>query len=198
MPAIWTQMSCGALAADHLRPVVGVAQDQLRRNDPLLEDRALAVHVLEEQVQRLDPLGQARLELAPFGARDQARHDVERDQALGRVLVAVDAEGDADAAEHVFGLGAAGGEQVRRRLLEPARHLAVERARRLARHAPSRQTPQPPPCRYLVPCATDRPPSRLASQLPCRGRAPEPRRPASPGPPAWRRNRPRSSAIRPA
>src|SRR5271165_7603092 len=56
--------------------------------------------------QRARALREAGFERAPFPAGQQARNDVKRDKALGRVLVAVDAEGDADAAEHVFGLGA--------------------------------------------------------------------------------------------
>ena len=116
-------------AADHFRPVVGIAQDQLVGDDLLLQHRARAVDVLEEQVERGDALDQALFEEAPFGARNDARHDVERDQPLGGVLVAVDAEGDADAAEHVFRLGAAGGENVGGRFLEPAGDVTVDRPR---------------------------------------------------------------------
>ena len=94
-----------------------------------LENGARSVDILEEQVERARALRQAGLEPAPFGARDETRHDVERDEPLGGVLVAVDAEGDADAPEHVFGLGAARGQQFGRRLLKPASDLAIERPR---------------------------------------------------------------------
>ena len=53
-------------------------------------------------------------------------------EPLGGVLVAVDAEGDADAPEHEFGLGAARGEELGRRFVEPARDLMIERPRRTA------------------------------------------------------------------
>ena len=89
----------------------------------------LSVDILEEEVERARALREAGLELAPFGPRDETRDDVERDQPLGGVLVAVDAEGDADAPEHVFGLGAARGEQFGRRFFEPASDLAIERPR---------------------------------------------------------------------
>ena len=45
--------------------------------------------------------------------------DVEGDQALGRLLLAIDGEGDADAAEQEIGLRPAGGQKRRGRLLEP-------------------------------------------------------------------------------
>ncbi len=115
-------------AADHLRPVVGIAKDEFRRDDPFLEDRPRPVNVGQEKVQRAHALGEAGLQPPPFGAGENAGNDVEGDQPLGGVLVAVDAEGDADAAEHVLRLGAARGEHIGRRLLEPFFDMPVERA----------------------------------------------------------------------
>jgi hypothetical protein len=70
---------------------------------PAFEDLLVVVDVVDEAVERRDALAQAALHLAPLGARDHARDQVERDQALGAgavlVLGAVDGEGDADAAE---------------------------------------------------------------------------------------------------
>jgi hypothetical protein len=62
-----------------------------------LEDLLLVVDVVEEGVERLHPLPQAGLQRLPLGRRDDARDDVEGDQALGAGLLAVDREGDADA-----------------------------------------------------------------------------------------------------
>jgi hypothetical protein len=64
------------------------------------------VDVGEEGVQRRDPLAQAAKQLPPFGCRDDARHHVEGDQPLGTGLLAVNGEGDADAAEQQVCLGA--------------------------------------------------------------------------------------------
>ena len=116
-------------AADHFRPVIRIAQDQVGRNQAFLQDRAGTVNVAQEHVERVDALGDASFKLVPFGARDQPWNNVERDEPLRRVLVAIDAEGDADAAKHELGLGAPGGEHVGRRLLEPALDVTVERAR---------------------------------------------------------------------
>ena len=134
-------------AADHFRSVVGIAQDQLVGDDLLLQRRARAVDVLEEQVERGDALDEALFEEAPLGAGNDARHDVERDQPLGGVLVAVDAEGDADAAEHVFRLGAAGGENVGGRFLEPAGDVTVDRPRFAGADAHFVKRRRRPPCR---------------------------------------------------
>jgi hypothetical protein len=53
------------------------------------------VDVLEEQVDRGQTLREAALERAPLRRRDDARQQVERKDALGALLVAVDGEGDA-------------------------------------------------------------------------------------------------------
>ena len=53
------------------------------------------IDVLEEQVDRRQPLGQAALERPPLRRGDDARQQVERKDALGALVVAVDGEGDA-------------------------------------------------------------------------------------------------------
>ena len=68
------------------------------------------------------------LQEPPFRARHDARDDIERDQPLLRVGLAVDREGDADAAEDQLGLAAAVVEHVGRHIVEPARELAIGRA----------------------------------------------------------------------
>ena len=71
---------------------------------PGLEDLLLVIDVVQEQVQRVHALAQPAFEQLPFGRRDDARHDVERDQPLGAAVLAVDGEGDADAVEGALGL----------------------------------------------------------------------------------------------
>ena len=56
----------------------------------------------------------------PFRRGQDAREDVERDQPLGRIGVAVDREGDADAPEQELGLAPAVVEHVRRNAAEPS------------------------------------------------------------------------------
>ena len=93
-----------------------------------------------KRFERVDALAQARLQLAPLVRRDDARNEVERDQALGAgavlVLGAVDGEGDADAPEDQLGLLAARAHHLRRLLVEPAVVPAVVLADRTARAPP--------------------------------------------------------------
>ena len=113
--------------AVHLRAERRIAEHQIFRNDSGAQDFARAIDILDEQIERVDALGQALLQELPFGSRHDARDDVERDQALGGVGLAVNGEGDADAAEDEFGFAAAVIENVGRDLLEPLRQLAIGR-----------------------------------------------------------------------
>ncbi len=100
------------LHAEHLGPVVGVLVDQFGRDQPGLQDLTVVVDVGEEEVERLDALFEALGELAPFLAGDDPRHDVERDDPLLGIVLAVDGEGDADAAEQHFRFPGAGAQLV--------------------------------------------------------------------------------------
>ena len=62
---------------------------------PIAQDVLVVVDVLEEQVQRGQPLHQAALDLLPFGGGDDARHRVHRPDALDAFFLAVDGEADA-------------------------------------------------------------------------------------------------------
>ena len=62
---------------------------------PVLQDALRSVDVLQEQIQRDDALREPALDAVPLGARNDARNQVEGEQALGAAAVAVDGEGDA-------------------------------------------------------------------------------------------------------
>ena len=74
--------------------------------------------------------------MAHSSARDQPGHDVERNQAFGGFLVAVNREGNPDPAEQEIGLTATGLQKFRRYLLQPVGEPLVDRAGTtpLARH----------------------------------------------------------------
>ena len=114
-----------------------VAVDEVGRDDAGLDAFLRAVDVGEEGVERRDALLQAALERDPFRLGQHARDDVEGDQPLGRLVVAVDREGDADAAEEQLGLAAAGVEDLGGRLVEPL--LQVPRRRSGRPPAPLRR-----------------------------------------------------------
>ena len=64
-------------------------------NDLILEDLLLVVEVVQEEVQRRDPLDEAGLKARPFAGRDDSRDQVEREDPLGALRVIVDGEGHA-------------------------------------------------------------------------------------------------------
>src|SRR5262249_18068399 len=61
----------------------------------------------------------------PLLGGENSRDDIERDQALLSLGVAVDGKGNADTAEHHFGLASAQIEQVRRNAVQPARQFGI-------------------------------------------------------------------------
>ncbi len=109
----------------HFRAEGGIAVDEIVGNDAGAQDVARAVDVLDEGVERLDALGEALLQQPPFAGRHDARDDVEGDQPLLRLGLAIDREGDADAAENELGLAPSIVEHVGRHFPEPARKLAI-------------------------------------------------------------------------
>ena len=103
----------------HHRPVLRVVQHLLGRNLAGLEDFLVVIDVVQEHVERLDALAQARLHRLPFGRRDDARNDVEGNQALLARLLAINGKGDADAMKGQIGLGPLAGDAFGRGRLEP-------------------------------------------------------------------------------
>ena len=90
--------------AGHLAAVLRVAEHALGRDRARLQDLLLVVDVVQEEIERAHALLQAALEHLPFVRRNDARHDVERDEALGAAVLAVYRERDADAMECALGL----------------------------------------------------------------------------------------------
>ena len=87
-------MSRGHLQPDALAAVAGGAEDQLGRNDPVLEDQPLVIDVVNEEVERANPLLEPALDPVPLGGGDQPGDRVERDDPLDALLAAVDRERD--------------------------------------------------------------------------------------------------------
>ena len=83
------------------------------RDDPVAQDVLLVVDVVEEEVQRDDPLGQAGFQMLPLGRRDHPRHGIERENPLGPAVVVIDVEGHPLPQEMLVAGGATGIEVVR-------------------------------------------------------------------------------------
>ena len=63
--------------------------DQRARNLAVLQNALLAVNILQEKIQRHHALGEAAVDLFPFRMRQDARDQIEREQALGAAAVAI-------------------------------------------------------------------------------------------------------------
>ncbi len=111
----------------HLGAIKLVAHDLRRGNHAGLDDFLAVIDVVQEQVEGADALEQAGLQLAPLGARQNARDDVEGDQPLGAGGAAIDRKGDAQALEQKVGLLALGGEGRVRGIAQPPHHPRIGR-----------------------------------------------------------------------
>ena len=89
------------------------------------------IEVVEQQVDRGDALDDAALDLLPFVGRQHARDRVERQDAVDRLAVGIDREGDAEIVERLLGAGGAALELADRHAAEP---VADVRGRRAAQH----------------------------------------------------------------
>ena len=116
--------------AVHLRAENRILEDQVFGDDVGFENFAAAIDVLDIGVDGLHALLEAAPHDLPFLGGDDARDDVERDQALLRLGVAIDRKGDADAAEQELRLAPAVVEHVGRDLAEPVLQLGIGRPHR--------------------------------------------------------------------
>ena len=62
----------GHLQPDAIAAIAGCAEDQLRRNDAVLEDQPIVVDVVDEEVKRPDPLFEPAFDPVPFRRRRSA------------------------------------------------------------------------------------------------------------------------------
>ena len=80
--------------AAHLRPVLRALVHHVFRDYAVGDDPRVAVNVIQEAVECEDPLREAGLELTPLAGGQDPRQAVDRDDALVRLVVTVDGEGD--------------------------------------------------------------------------------------------------------
>ena len=108
------------------------AVNEMARHDAFLQDPAVLVDVLQEHVQRGEPLNQSSLDRLPFARRDDARQQIVGKDALGALVVAIDGECDPLVQERAVGILLSVA-QICRRQLEQAAMQRVVRLARLAR-----------------------------------------------------------------
>src|SRR5205807_6962414 len=95
--------AAGEGKADQLRPEPSRAHHQVGRKGAVAEDQPAVVEVLQEVIERLDPLRQAALDPLPGPSADDPRDEVEGKDLLDPLVVLVDGEGDAVVAEAALG-----------------------------------------------------------------------------------------------
>ena len=119
---------------DHFGPVIGVAQHQRLRHDLVAQNRAVVIDVPEKRVQRGDALAHAAIDMVPLGRGQDPRHQIERQDAVDRVAVRVNREGDAEIVQLGLGDFGAAAQIVRRDLAQPRQDLGDPRVARRAIH----------------------------------------------------------------
>ncbi len=97
------------------------------------QDFLAVIEIVDEGVERPHPLLDAGRQLAPFSGGEDARNDVEGDEPFGGLVVAIDREGDALAAEDRLGLLQRPLDVLRAQGLEPLLDAGIGLADRAAR-----------------------------------------------------------------
>ena len=78
-------------------------ENDLARHDAVVEDPLLVVKIVDEQVQRVNALLKPLLQPEPLSRRDNAWHDVEREDLLHSSLLAIHIERDPHLHQHPLG-----------------------------------------------------------------------------------------------
>ena len=85
----------GRVDADHLAPEVARPEHELGGDLSVAQDPLAVVDVGDEEVERVDALDHAALDVIPLRPRDDPGDQVEREDPLEPLLLAVDGEADA-------------------------------------------------------------------------------------------------------
>ena len=78
--------------ADEFGSEVGSAEDDFFRNDAVFEDALLVINVIQKKIQCRDALHEPGFDSLPLVGGNHAREGIERKNALGAFLVAVNGE----------------------------------------------------------------------------------------------------------
>ncbi len=70
------------------------AEDQLRGHDPVLEDQALVINVVNEEIESANTLLEPALDAVPLGRGDQAGDRVEGNDPLNPLIATIDGKRD--------------------------------------------------------------------------------------------------------
>ena len=103
----------------HLGAELSVVEHLLGWNALGLEDVLIVIDIVQESIERLDPLTQPLLQLPPFLRRDDAGNDIEGNQTFLASFLPIDSESDPHAMKGDIRLGAFAGDTFCRRIGQP-------------------------------------------------------------------------------
>jgi hypothetical protein len=115
----------GDLDLNELATEVAGRKDVVRGDDAVLDDALVVVEVVEEEVEGGDALDQAALQIFPLLGADDPWDEVEGEDPLGALGIAIDVEGHALTHEGEVDFGPALVELVRADLLEEVSEALV-------------------------------------------------------------------------
>ncbi len=90
----------GDVDADHLGAKALRRIDDLSRDAPLAQDPLVVVNVVQERIERANPLHDSAIDPVPLGGGQDARDDVEREDSFGSRCLRVHRERHAALQEH--------------------------------------------------------------------------------------------------
>ena len=111
VPQMLAQTPYGGLPPMQAGKKVRGRRDDVVGHDAVLDDAPVVVEVVDEVVQRLQPLNQPALDARPLRRFDRARNHVERPCAVDVLAFRVDRERDAHLDDRALGVGLPLGER---------------------------------------------------------------------------------------
>ncbi len=151
------------LAADARRQKIRGRRDDVVGHDAVFDDAPVVVEIVDEVVQRLQPLDQAALDARPLRRLDRARDDVERPRAVDVLAFGVDREGDAHLDDRTLGIGLPLGERAHAQRRQIVGELGRRRPSRAGR---GKQLVEEPAGLVLIPVDAHYFGSRYAQEKP--------------------------------
>ena len=93
----------GRIPTNALLPVGFGRENDVFRQDPVFQNALMMINVIDEKVQRSNPLLEAGIDSAPFGGGNNSGKNIEREDLFDSGLFAIDIESDAHLEQRLLG-----------------------------------------------------------------------------------------------
>src|SRR5262249_29126451 len=94
--------TAGGMQSDAGRQEVLCRPDEILRHYAVFDDFLRVIDIVDKAIEGLDALLQPALDVSPIGGLDEARNDIEREDAFGPGRLAIDVEGDTQMQQGLF------------------------------------------------------------------------------------------------